>query len=310
MRQGGAPPTGAWIGSPLGGVTSPDLIVMPRPVERFAATAIRLEALAADHRAGADWLRFMAMLSRAQQASSAAGGDLAVTSAQTLAQAVEAGMPPLSADGHHRDPAWRDGLSLLLSSFDADQLPPAAREIIADLRDREPAAIEQLADNFLQAAVAGAETGTVLLIAAALQVYFTRRAAQIDADQIALLPERGLCPCCGSTPIGGVITASGATPGTRYLVCSICSTAWNHVRASCITCGKSRSLALHGIEGDSGAVKAETCDECHSYAKMFYQAKDMKLDPYADDLASVGLDLMVAEAGWSRHAPNPFLLVG
>jgi FdhE protein len=43
---------------------------------------------------------------------------------------------------------------------------------------------------------------------------------------------------------------------------------------------------------------------------MFYQAKDMKLDPYADDLASVGLDLMVAEAGWSRHAPNPFLLVG
>jgi FdhE protein len=291
-------------------VTSPDLIIMPKPVERFAATAFRLEALAADQHAGADWLRFMAMLSRAQQAVAEGGGDLAVTDVQTLAQAVEAGMPPLAADGHDRDPAWRDSLILLLASLDADQLPPSARQIIADLDDRDPAAIDQLADDFLRGSVASAETGAVLFIAAALQVYFTRRAAQFDAEQIALLPERGLCPCCGSTPIGGVITASGPTPGTRYLTCSICSTAWNHVRASCITCGESRSLALQGIEGDSGAVKAETCDECHSYAKMFYQAKDMKLDPYADDLASVGLDLMVAEAGWSRHAPNPFLLVG
>ena len=68
-------------------------------------------------------------------------------------------------------------------------------------------------------------------------------------------------------------------------------------------------LTLEGIEGDSGAVKAETCDECQSYAKMLYQARDMDLDPYADDLATLGLDILVAEAGWSRHAPNPLLLV-
>ena len=57
-------------------------------------------------------------------------------------------------------------------------------------------------------------------------------------------------------------------------------------------------------------VKAETCDACHTYAKMLYQAKDTEADPYADDLASLGLDIMVAEAGWARHAPNPLLLVG
>ena len=28
------------------------------------------------------------------------------------------------------------------------------------------------------------------------------------------------------------------------------------------------------------------------------------------DLATLGLDVLVAEAGWSRHAPNPLLLVG
>jgi len=149
-----------------------------------------------------------------------------------------------------------------------------------------------------------------LFIATALQAYFTCIAAGLEASTQRLLPERGLCPCCGSTPVTGLVTASGQVPRTRYLYCSLCSTAWNHVRAVCITCGDSRTLSLKGIEGDPGAVKAETCDACHTYAKMLYQAKDMEVDPYADDLATLGLDLMVAEAGWARHAPNPLLLVG
>jgi FdhE protein len=107
-----------------------------------------------------------------------------------------------------------------------------------------------------------------------------------------------------------LITASGQTPGTRYLYCSLCSTAWNHVRAICITCEGSGALTLKGVERGSAAVQAETCDDCHTYAKMLYQGKDTKVDPYADDLASLGLDIMVSEAGWARHAPNPLLLVG
>ena len=75
------------------------------------------------------------------------------------------------------------------------------------------------------------------------------------------------------------------------------------MRAVCITCGQARSVSLKEIDGGSGAVKAETCDECHTYAKMLYQAQDMKVDPFADDLATLGLDLLVGEAGWSRHAP-------
>ena len=78
----------------------------------------------------------------------------------------------------------------------------------------------------------------------------------------------------------------------------------------CITCGGSRGLALHGIEGGDGAVQAETCDECHSYAKMLYQAKDMAVEPMADDLASLGLDMLVGEAGYQRHAANPLVIGG
>ncbi len=107
--------------------------------------------------------------------------------------------------------------------------------------------------------------------------------------------------------MAGVITASGQAPGVRYLHCGLCATAWNHVRAVCITCGGSRGLALLEIEGGDGAVQAETCDDCHSYAKMLYQAKDMAVEPMADDLASLGLDMLVGEAGYQR-ASNPLVI--
>jgi len=43
---------------------------------------------------------------------------------------------------------------------------------------------------------------------------------------------------------------------------------------------------------------------------MLYQATDMAVEPMADDMASLGLDMLVGEAGWSRLAPNPFVLTG
>jgi FdhE protein len=101
------------------------------------------------------------------------------------------------------------------------------------------------------------------------------------------------------------------TPGVRYLHCSLCGTAWNHVRAIRITCGGARALNLREIEGSYyNAAKAETCDACDTYVKMFYQAKDIQMDPAADDVATLGLDILVAEAGWSRHAAHPLIPSG
>ena len=140
-------------------------------------------------------------------------------------QAVEARMPPLAADGHRRDPAWRDGLTILLDDISQRSIPPPARAVVANLRGREAGAIEGLADEFLHRAVASADAGAALYVAAALQVYFTVLAAVLPASSLRLLPQRGLCPCCGSTPVAGVVTASGRTPGTRYLYCSLCATA-------------------------------------------------------------------------------------
>jgi FdhE protein len=107
--------------------------------------------------------------------------------------------------------------------------------------------------------------------------------------------------------MAGVIAAAGQAPGVRYLRCGLCATAWNQVRAVCITCGGSRGLALLEIEDNDGAVQAETCDDCHSYAKMLHPAKDMVMDPMADDLASLGLDMLMHEFGLQR-ASNPLAI--
>ena len=309
MRQGGAPPEGKWIGNATGGVTAPDPLILPDRRKRFSATAARLETLAAGHPME-DWLRFMAKLARAQHVAVETLPPSSALDRSFVAQSVEARMPPLAADGHRRSPAWRDGLAIIFDQFDNAPMPPQARAVIAQLRSRDVAAIEELADDFLHGEIGAADAGAVLYIAAALQAYFTRMAATLSAPDLRLLPQRGLCPCCGSTPIAGLVTAAGNTPGARYLYCSLCSTAWNHVRTVCITCGEARTLALEGIEGDAGIVKAETCNDCHTYAKMIYLAKDMKADPFADDMASLGLDVLVSEAGWARHAPNPLLLIG
>ena len=205
-----------------------------------------------------------------------------------MEQAVAARIPPISADGYRRDPAWRDGLALLLDITAGEGLPSPAAAVAAELRARGAASTEALADAFLRGVLDEKDAGSSFWIAAALQVYFTCLAGSLPARALRLLEERSLCPCCGSTPSASLVTGAGQNPGARYLYCSLCSTAWNYSRAVCVTCGGSRTLAIRGIEGDSGLVKAETCDECGTYSKMAYQAKDMQADPYADDLATLG----------------------
>ena len=310
MRQGQvAPPTGKWTGDASGGVKAPQALILPDPATRFARTAARLDDLSAGHPM-MEWLRYMAQLAQAQHVVATTLGPRAELERDAVEQAVDARIPPLAAEGHRRDPGWRVGLTLLLDALDGSAMPKPARAVIAGLRGRDADAIEALADGFLLRGLDAGDAGTALYIVAALQAYFTGSAAGLAVASLRLLPQRGLCPCCGSTPVSGVVTARGQTPGSRYLHCSLCSPAWNHVRAVCINCGEARSLSVQAIEGDSGVVKAETCNECHTYAKMLYQVRDLKLDPFSDDLATLGLDLLVAEAGWARHAPNPWLLVG
>jgi FdhE protein len=284
-------------------------MILPDPATRFATTARRLDKVAVGHPME-EWLRFMAQLAWAQHDAVTALPPSAAVSPSCVEESVNARAAPLATDRHAVDPSWQGGLIRILQHVDAVTLPAEAHAVIAELQRHDPAALEALADAFLRGVLEAPQIAPALYIAAALQLHFTSMAATLTADSLRLLPRRGLCPCCGSTPVTGLVTASGRTPGSRYLYCSLCSTAWNHVRAVCITCGESGTLTLESIEGDNGAVKAETCRNCRTYAKLLYEAKDTQVDPFADDLASLALDVLVGEAGWSRHAPNPLLLMG
>jgi FdhE protein len=309
MRQGEVAAKGKWQGRAQGGVSAPKPLILPDPSQRFADTAARLDGLASGHLMQ-DWLRFMSRVAQGQHMAANTLAPGARPPLSAVAQAVAARLPPLAADSHRRDPSWREALTLVLDSVDAGSVPREALAVAERLCRCDADAIESMADAFLNGQVRSEDAGLALYVAAALQVYFTCLAASLPASALRLLPQRNLCPCCGSPPSAGLVTASGQTPRARYLYCSLCSTAWNHVRAVCITCGEARELSLQGIDGDAGIVKAETCTLCQTYAKMLYQAKDTNADPFADDLASLGLDILVAEAGFARHAPNALLLVG
>jgi FdhE protein len=99
-----------------------------------------------------------------------------------------------------------------------------------------------------------------------------------------------------------------AAPNTRYCTCGLCGTMWNVIRVMCVLCGATEGVSFRSIEGQPETIKAETCDACRSYVKIVYEIKDHTLEPLSDDVASVALDILLAEEGWKRGGQNPFLL--
>jgi FdhE protein len=112
----------------------------------------------------------------------------------------------------------------------------------------------------------------------------------------------------------------GAGAGARYLHCSLCQTQWHMVRIKCSHCESTRDISYRELEATDGAselpvqpkgtVRAECCGDCAHYAKIVAMEKDAFVDPVADDLASVTLDLLVSESGLTRHGVNFMLLFG
>ena len=282
-------------------------ILLPVAASLFAERADRFAHLAAEHSL-ADWLDFMAQISRAQHEIAKGLPTLPLPDASTLEQARTHGMPPLNATALHRPAAWRFALQQLLLRLN-ETAPEGAKEAMKALSAAADQDLERLADMLLKGEPDMAHAAHLPFVAAALQVVFTQLASQLDASQVQKLDPHSVCPCCGSLPVASVVRLGAAINNLRYLHCSLCNTEWNVPRATCTTCDTDKEVALHEIEGSKGAVRAETCDACKSYLKIVYQEKDPKVDPVADDLATLALDMLVDEAGYQRSGPN-LLLIG
>jgi FdhE protein len=281
-------------------------ILLPMAASVFAERADRFAALAAGHKL-ADWLNFLGRLTRAQHDALQSLSELPPLAAAALEQARQHHMPPLNATAAERPPAWRDVLRQLVAAL-LPYAPEASVPLLTALADSDDIRLEALADGLLHGEPDPSAAGELPLVAAALQVVFTAQAARLDATQLQKLDTPGVCPCCGSLPVASLVRLGAAVNNLRYLHCALCNTEWNVPRATCTACGDDKGLAQQQIEGGNGAMRAETCDGCKSYLKIAYQEKDPRIDPVADDLATLALDLLVDEAGYGRSGPNLLLV--
>ena len=281
----------------------------------FEERAARLRTLAPGH-ALEGYLRFAAALSDAQDkalraaTNSSLSGWSSAPDEQTLQRCREHGLPPLSVDGHRRDAVWREVLAGIAGTLNPDALPPEARNVLSALAAAPVDSLESAASSLLAGAYAEVDAGWAPFIAAALQVYWVRMALRLGEAGFSPDVRYGLCPVCGSHPVASVVRVGGAAQGLRYLVCSLCASEWHVVRVKCTACASTKGIGYLGIEGANPAIKAECCDECRAYLKIFYLEKDTALDPVADDLATLALDMLVDEQGYDRAGPNLLFLPG
>ena len=221
-------------------------------------------------------------------------------------------MPPLPAQSWPRDPAWRTGLQQIIAAV-TPAAPEPARKDLARLAAFDAERVEALAERVLHTELYGDDAALLPYVAAALQVLWTAGAARLGVAEIAALDVPGVCPCCGFLPVASVVRGGGEVANLRYLHCALCNTEWNLVRVKCTACDATegvsyRHLEAEGLKG-ADAVRAETCDSCKSYLKIVYQEK-APVDPVADDLATLALDILVDEAGYARSGPNLLLVPG
>jgi FdhE protein len=312
-----------------GGGETP-FLQLPERSTVFAERAMRLRQLAAGHPM-ADYLGFVAEIAQAQQRRLLAMPELALPDADALDRAARAGVPPLPVDAG-ADPIWRSVLRDLLADL-RQSAPAATQPALQRLAAADDAFLDRQADALLSGVSDGLDTAAAPLVGAALQVLWTHQVSALQARALASsgalrvapfgrIDDKTVCPCCGSRPTASVIRLGGEFLGQRYLHCSLCSAQWHFVRVLCSHCGSGSKVAYQSLDAvdadddDDGAraaqsaVQAETCDACGHYLKIVRGDRDPYAEAVADDLASLTLDLLVAESGMRRHGVNLMLLFG
>jgi FdhE protein len=273
-----------------------------------------------------EFLSFVARVAGAQQLAITEFPSLNLPDAAQLRANADRFGAPLPAIGWPRDPLWRAGLRRMLEPLGPDP-KPQTRDLVQRLGAESDAFYELQADRLLGGVTLGLDLAAAPLIGAALQVYWVRlvaQAAERFGPAIFDRPAPGSqCPCCASRPTVSVVRIGGLESGYRYLHCALCSAQWHLVRILCSHCLSTKGIhyeALDPVEATGSkaprerspvaAVRAECCDTCGHYLKILSMEKDPDLDPVADDLASIALDLLVSETGKTSAGINLMLLYG
>lgn len=297
--------------SQIGGIAAVPPVILPRPARIFAARATRFDALAEDN-ALAPYLTFLAAIARGQDAAQAAMPPSAAAQAAAQSDAQSDVPCPISAETL-RDPQFAALFDWLLLHWEIADAPADALAARDRLRAWPAETRRDLADAVYHGTVAGDLLAESLFAAAAMQVFLAQQAALLDAARFertthdAAPAPAGACPVCGGPPVASMVIDWTSATKPRYCVCAVCAAQWNYVRIKCVACESTEGIVYYGIENGTADVVVETCSVCRSYVKHLHQHRDTALEPFADDIASYGLDLMVRADGFRRAGFNPLL---
>ncbi len=292
----------------IGETSDAAFVRLPDPAAMFAVRASRFTAIAEGNPLG-PYLVFLSRLVDVQHAAQAALSPVPPLAEPLLAQRVQHAMPPLSKDALAGDTGFAATLDWVSRHAGLPDAPEQAEQARAKLLAMSWPERLALAEAVFEAAYPAAQLGECLYTAAALQVYLARHAAQLDGHCLRPVGD-GVCPVCGSAPVASMVVGWAGANRARYCCCSLCGTMWNYVRIKCTSCGSTGGIAYYAVEQVCADVSAETCTTCGTYIKHLHQYRDAQLEPFADDIASFGLDVLVREKGFRRSAPNPLMIVG
>ena len=285
---------------------------LPERATAFAERAARLRALAKGHAMGG-YLEFIALLADEQQSLLEHMPPVRLPSPAHIAQCNEHGIPPLNFQTHARAQSWCNGLRHLLRSL-ADRTSGRQNEVAVALERNRDDLYEAQASKLLAGITFGLDVATAPLIGASLQVYFTHLAIALGEHAFPRIDVATICPCCGSRPTASVARIGAKEAGYRFLHCALCNTEWHMVRIKCTNCESTKGISYQAIDdgtpAEKKAVKAEVCDGCGTYLKICSMDRDRHVEPVADDLASLPLDLLIADTGKLPSGVNFMLIHG
>ena len=291
--------------SMIGGVPTAPLAFLPDPVRVFQARKQRLAFLAESSEL-APYLTFLAELSGLQARLAVTLPPVTPPDPARQRKAAGAAMPPIDRAALVDDPALVATLAALCDGAVQISMPEPARLALDAVRAADDADRAWLLGNILADTVPADSTAPHLFAAAAVQVHLARLAAGLAVD--VLVPVAvGICPACGGRPVTSSIKGTQGIENVRYATCGCCATQWNEVRVKCLCCGSTKGITYRSAETHEATVKAETCGECKSWVKIFHESKNPSLNPVADDVASLGLDMLMKDAGYRRGGFNPFI---
>lgn len=290
----------------IGETSSPPFVRLPDPRTLFARRAGRFRDLAK----GADlgpYLGFLGRLCDVQHALQDGLDDAPPPPAEIVARARTHAMPPIDRSDAVKDASFMEIFDRLVAGARDIDMPDAARTALGRLAETDGEARIALAEAVVTGHVPAEAIAEHVFTAAAVQVHFARRAAPLDPKALVPVGE-GACPACGGPPVSSMVVGWPGAHGNRFCVCSTCQTAWNHVRVKCCLCGETGGISYREIEGGAGVIKAEVCAACAAQVKILHQVKDPDLDPVADDVASLALDIKMRDEGIRRGGVDPFLI--